>query len=83
MEVMPINNFTKKFAYKLTKLNFSTRLYKKNELAKSITNSRKTWDIIKSLFLSKTKSFYLPNRIQVNDAADIVTDPNQIVNIFN
>ena len=76
--------FYKKYADKLTKLKFaSKKLYYKNELAKSTTNSRKTWDIIKSLPPSKTKSSHLPNKIQVNDAADIVTDPNQIVNVFN
>ena len=76
--------FYKKYANKLTKLKFaSKKLYYKNELAESTTNSRKTLDIIKSLRLSKTKSSHRPNKIQVNDAADIVTDPNQIVNFFN
>ena len=31
----------------------------------------------------QNQSSYLPNKIQVNDAANIVTDPNQIVNIFD
>ena len=39
--------------------------------------------MIKSLLPSKTKSSHQLNKTQVNDAADSVTDPNQIVNIFN